>query len=63
MLNAVNLKERENALELFESFATKMHCRDVGRWLTENWEYLSTWHFDLIEYLRTKPLINKVKVL
>jgi|LauGreDrversion4_2_1035121.scaffolds.fasta_scaffold4661167_1 hypothetical protein len=63
MLNAINTKERENSLELFESFATKIYGEDVGQCLAENWDCLLPWHFGLIEHLRTKPLINKAKVL
>ena len=62
-LNGISQNEREDSLGLLKSFVTRLHGKDVAQWLIYNWNHLEPWHFNLIEHLKIKPLINKTKVL
>jgi len=55
-LNGMGKSERDEALDLFKLFASKMYGKDIALWLINNWKYVEPWHFKLIEHLRGRSV-------
>lgn len=44
-LGGMKNNEREEVLDLLKVFVIKMYGKNIGLWLTKNWESLELWHF------------------
>lgn len=63
MLDALEHTEREKVLELFKVFVIRIYGKDTARWLYNNWKHAESWHFMLIEHLKTNNIDKKYEIL
>jgi len=59
----MDFNERAKTLDLFRILTTRIYDDDTSKWLSESWDRLEIWHFELASHLNKNLVKQKFKIL